>query len=164
MRLAFPAGPYGTVFNEYLGTCDYKNNVICSTGDGYGGGDHHHEDHHHGEHHHHEEHHHEEHHHDHHHEEDSAQLPPSSAKKCSLERSDNNDSGECFLEPECETVCSATTNKVQGFVMAIFYQSNSKMVSFIAGSVSALPSAVSSVPYLLHLSLSNLLPTTGLVD
>ena len=86
------------------------------------GGDHHHGDHHHGDHHH------EEHHHDHHHEEDSAQLPPSSAKKCSLERSDNNDSGECFLEPECETVCSATTNKVQGFVMAIFYQSNFKMV------------------------------------
>ena len=86
------------------------------------GGDHHHGDHHH------EEHHHEEHHHDHHHEEDSAQLPPSSAKKCSLERSDNNDSGECFLEPECETVCSATTNKVTCFVMAIFYQSNSKMV------------------------------------
>ena len=114
------------------------------------GGDHHHGEHHHGDHHHgdhhHEEHHHEEHDHDHHHEEDSAQLPPSSAKKCSLERSDNNDSGECFLEPECETVCSATTNKVQGFVMPIFYQSNSKMVSFIAGFVSALPSAVSSIP------------------
>ena len=126
------------------------------------GGDHHHGDHHHGDHHH-EEHHHEEHHHDHHHEEDSAQLPPSSAKKCSLERSDNNDSGECFLEPECETVCSATTNKVTCFVMAIFYQSNSKMVSFITGSVPALPSALSPVPYLLLVpSLSNLLPATEL--
>merc|ERR1712004_716285 len=26
---------YGTLFNEYLGTCDYKNNVHCTSGDGY---------------------------------------------------------------------------------------------------------------------------------
>ena len=30
--------PYGTIFNEYLGTCDYKNNVKCSgSGEGYKG-------------------------------------------------------------------------------------------------------------------------------
>ena len=30
--------PYGTIFNEYLGTCDYKNNVKCSgSGKGYKG-------------------------------------------------------------------------------------------------------------------------------
>ena len=26
---------YGTVFNEYIGTCDYKNNVDCQAGEGY---------------------------------------------------------------------------------------------------------------------------------
>ncbi len=26
---------YGTVFNEYIGTCDYKNNVQCASGQGY---------------------------------------------------------------------------------------------------------------------------------
>jgi len=26
---------YGTLYNEYLGTCDYKNNVHCTTGEGY---------------------------------------------------------------------------------------------------------------------------------
>ena len=26
---------YGTVFNEYIGTCDYKNNVQCQAGEGY---------------------------------------------------------------------------------------------------------------------------------
>jgi len=26
---------YGTLFNEYLGTCDYKNNVHCTSGEGY---------------------------------------------------------------------------------------------------------------------------------
>jgi len=26
---------YGTVFNEYIGTCDYKNNVLCTAGQGY---------------------------------------------------------------------------------------------------------------------------------
>ena len=30
--------PYGTIFNEYLGTCDYKNNVKCAgSGKGYKG-------------------------------------------------------------------------------------------------------------------------------
>ena len=45
--------PYGTIFNEYLGTCDYKNNVKCSgSGKGYKGPlpkphpePHHHEEH-----------------------------------------------------------------------------------------------------------------------
>ena len=26
---------YGTVFNEYIGTCDYRNNVKCASGQGY---------------------------------------------------------------------------------------------------------------------------------
>merc|ERR1719430_2677561 len=26
---------YGTLFNEYIGTCDYKNNVHCTSGEGY---------------------------------------------------------------------------------------------------------------------------------
>jgi len=26
---------YGTVFNEYIGTCDFKNSVQCSSGEGY---------------------------------------------------------------------------------------------------------------------------------
>ena len=26
---------YGTVFNEYIGTCDYQNNVHCQAGEGY---------------------------------------------------------------------------------------------------------------------------------
>lgn len=46
---------YGTIFNEYLGTCDYKNNVYCSSsGKGYSGHlpdntgfVNHHDDHHH---------------------------------------------------------------------------------------------------------------------
>jgi len=32
---------YGTVFNEYIGTCDFKNNVHCVSGEGYAAKPHH---------------------------------------------------------------------------------------------------------------------------
>ena len=41
------------------------------------------------------------------------QPPPSSAKKCTLERATSNLSNECFKEPECQNVCTETTNKVR---------------------------------------------------
>ena len=76
------------------------------------GGDHH-------EHHEHHDHHHEhqEHHGD-HAELDTNEIPenqppPSSAKKCTLERATSNLSNECFKEPECQNVCTETTNKVR---------------------------------------------------
>ena len=62
--------------------------------------------------------HHHEHHEHHEHHADSNEIPenqppPSSAKKCTLTRATSNLSNECFKEPECQNVCTETTNKVR---------------------------------------------------
>lgn len=71
------------------------------------------------------------HHHDHHHEHHGEHgddehkeydAPPANAKKCSLVRASTQQTDECFLEPECENVCTNLTNKVGNSLLNIFYQ------------------------------------------
>ena len=39
-------------------------------------------------------------------------APPVNAKKCTLLRSNTQKNNDCFLEPECQNVCTNKTNQV----------------------------------------------------